>query len=71
MANDKFQIADSRVKLPKIGWVAMREPLRFSARARHSLKVTIGSFLLQPRDLPQAYQIPNYFGHPATIGYPT
>ena len=31
-ANDKFQIAGHRVKLPKIGWVRVREALRFPGK---------------------------------------
>jgi len=30
--NDKFVVADNRVRLPKIGWVKMREPLRFGGK---------------------------------------
>ncbi|MDA8205260.1 MAG: transposase, partial [Thermaerobacter sp.] len=32
VANDKFQIAQRRVKLPKIGWVRWRESLRFPGK---------------------------------------
>ena len=32
VANDKFQIAGCRVKLPKIGWVRLRESLRFPGK---------------------------------------
>lgn len=32
VANDKFQIAGRRVKFPKIGWVRLRESLRFSGK---------------------------------------
>ncbi|MDA8194258.1 MAG: RNA-guided endonuclease TnpB family protein [Thermaerobacter sp.] len=32
VANDKFQVADRRVKLPKIGWVRLRESLRFPGK---------------------------------------
>ena len=32
VANDKFQIAGRRVKLPKIGWVRLRESLRFPGK---------------------------------------
>ncbi|MCL5967392.1 MAG: helix-turn-helix domain-containing protein, partial [Firmicutes bacterium] len=32
VANDKFQIAERRVKLPKIGWVRLRESLRFPGK---------------------------------------
>ena len=32
VANDTFQIVDSRVKLPKIGWVRLRESLRFPGK---------------------------------------
>ncbi|MDA8195229.1 MAG: transposase, partial [Thermaerobacter sp.] len=32
MANDKFQIVGRRGKLPKIGWVRLRESLRFSGQ---------------------------------------
>jgi len=32
VANDKFRMAGRRVKLPKIGWVRLRESLRFPGR---------------------------------------
>jgi putative transposase len=32
VANDKFQIAGRRVKLPKIGWVCLQESLRFPGK---------------------------------------
>ena len=32
VANDKFQIAGRRVKLPKVGWVRVRESLRFPGK---------------------------------------
>jgi len=32
VANDKFRIVERRVKLPKIGWVRMQEPLRWPGK---------------------------------------
>ena len=32
IANDKLQIDDKRVRIPKLGWVKMRESLRFSGK---------------------------------------
>jgi putative transposase len=32
LANDKFEMDGERIKLPKIGWVRLREPLRFVGR---------------------------------------
>ncbi len=32
VANDKFRLQGARVKLPKIGWVVMQEPLRFPGK---------------------------------------
>lgn len=33
LSNDKFRVDGQRVRLPKIGWVRMTEPLRFGGRA--------------------------------------
>jgi putative transposase len=32
LSNDKFRIEDKRIRIPKLGWVRMRESLRFAGR---------------------------------------
>ncbi len=32
LTNDKFSVEGSRIRIPKLGWVRMREPLRFSGK---------------------------------------
>jgi putative transposase len=32
LTNDKFDIDGSRIRIPKLGWVRMREPLRFAGK---------------------------------------
>lgn len=32
LSNDQFQIIEKRIKIPKLGWVKLTEPLRFSGR---------------------------------------
>lgn len=32
LTNDQFRIEDHRIRIPKLGWVRMREPLRFAGR---------------------------------------
>ncbi len=32
LTNDQFRVEGSRIRIPKIGWVRMREPLRFSGK---------------------------------------
>jgi len=32
LANDKFKIEDKKIKIPKLGWVRMRESLRFEGK---------------------------------------
>ncbi len=38
LSNDQFCIQDKRIRIPKLGWVRMREPLRF---AGHIMSATI------------------------------
>jgi putative transposase len=32
LSNDQFQVEDSRIRIPHLGWVRMREPLRFTGK---------------------------------------
>jgi putative transposase len=32
LTNDQFQVGDKRIRIPKLGWVRMRESLRFAGR---------------------------------------
>jgi len=32
LSNDKFRVEDKRIRIPKLGWVRMRESLRFAGR---------------------------------------
>jgi putative transposase len=34
LSNDQFKVAESRVKIPKLGWVKLTESLRFSGKIR-------------------------------------
>lgn len=56
VANDKFQMAGRRVKFPKIGWVRLRESLRFSGKILGARVVREADqwFLAVPVSVPDA-----------------
>lgn len=41
--NDQFQIDGDRIRIPKVGWVRMREPLRFAGKIMGARVTKIGS----------------------------
>lgn len=41
--NDQFQIEGDRIRIPRLGWVKMREPLRFAGKIMGARVVRIGT----------------------------
>src|SRR3972149_4378073 len=37
VANDKFRVDKERIRLPKIGWVRLTEPLRFNGKINYAV----------------------------------